>query len=471
MGDLAREEGHIMRKILIAILIIAALCVIGYFGYQVFKNRQQTNSISSLETVTASQGSLTATVGATGTVRPDQSAIIPWQTSGNVDQVNVEVGHVITSGQTLASLIQSSLPQNVILAQSDLITSQKQLDDLQNTQSASKQALLTVNTSQQAVYDAQRALVRFDQKPYKDQLEKANNTVVDKKDALDQAQKDFDPYKDWDPSNTTRQNYEQKLTDAQIAYDEAVRQVDELELQKQTAQSNLDAANAALADAQRAYDQVKNGPNPDDIAVLQTRIAAAQATLDNAKITAPFAGTISSIEIKPGDQVTIGTPAFRLDNLGRLLVDVQVSEVDINTVKVGQPVTLSFDAIQDKQYAGIVSQVAPVGDVLQGVVNFAVTVELTDADENVKPGMTAAVNIIVNQLTNVLLVPNRAVRVVNGKQVVYILDNGQLTEVEVVLGASSDSQSEVIGGNLQVGDQIVLNPPQNLLNMGGPFGG
>jgi HlyD family secretion protein len=314
-------------------------------------------------------------------------------------------------------------------------------------------------------------MVRFDQKAYKDELEKAQNAVVDKKDALDQAQSDFDPYKDWDPNNSTYQKYEQLLTDAQIAYDEAVRKVDELELQQQSAQANLDSANAALADAQRAYDQVKDGPNPDDITVLQTRIAAAQATVNNAKLTAPIDGTITEIDMKSGDQVAPGAALIRLDDLGRLLVDVQVSEVDINSINVGQAVTLSFDAIQEKQYAGVVSQVAPVGSVIQGVVNFDVTVELTDSDENVKPGMTAAVNIIVDQITDALLVPNRAVRVVDGKQVVYILENGQLQDVEVILGASSDNMSEVTGGNLKVGDQIVLNPPQDIMNMGGPFGG
>jgi len=461
-----------MRKFIIIILILIALGTIGYFGYQVINSRRLANSISSLQTVTASQGSLTATIGATGTVRPDQTAIITWLTTGNVDQVNVQVGQVITAGQTLASLTQSSLPQNIILAQSDLITSQQQLADLQNSQTASKQALQNLNTSQQAVYDAQRALVRFDQKAYKNDLDKAQKEVVDKKDALDKAQTNFDPYKDWDPSNATRQKYEQSLTDAQIAYDEAVRKVNELELQHQTAQANLDAANAALADAQRAYDQVKAGPNPDDITVLQTRIAASQATLDMAKLTAPFAGKITEVDLKPGDQVSPGKIAFRLDNLGRLLADVQVSEVDINSIQVGQPVNLSFDAILDKQYKGVVSQVAPVGDVIQGVVEFKVTVELTDADQDVKPGMTAAVNIVVDQITDALLVPNRAVRVVDGKQVVYILNKGQLQEVQVILGASDDTQSQVIDGNLQVGDQIVLNPPQNLFGTGGgsPFG-
>ena len=164
---------------------------------------------------------------------------------------------MITAGQTLASLTQSSLPQTIILAQSDLITTQRQLDDLQNSKTSAEQALQNLNMSQQAVYDAQHALVRFDQQAYKDDLDRAQKDVVDKKDSLDQAQTDFDPYKDWDPSNSTRKTYEQRLTDAQIAYDEAVRKVSELELQHQTAQANLDAANAALADAQRLYDRVK----------------------------------------------------------------------------------------------------------------------------------------------------------------------------------------------------------------------
>jgi HlyD family secretion protein len=189
-----------------------------------------------------------------------------------------------------------------------------------------------------------------------------------------------------------------------------------------------------------------------------------------AKLTAPFAGTITKVDVKPGDQVSPASIAFRLDNLDSLLVDVQVSEVDINSIQVGQPVDLSFDAILDKQYKGVVSQVAPVGDVIQGVVEFDVTVELIDADQNVKPGMTAAVNIVVDQITDALLVPNRAVRVVDGQRVVYILSNNQLKSVNVTLGASSDSESQVTDGDLRLGDQIVLNPPQDLFSTGGPFG-
>mgnify|MGYP001767417657 CR=1 FL=1 len=83
----------------------------------------------------------------------------------------------------------------------------------------------------------------------------------------------------------------------------------------------------------------------------------------------------------------------------------------------------------------------------------------------------APVNIIVEQLDNVLLVPNRAVRLVDGQRVVYILVDQKLEMVEITLGASSDTESEVLDGDLQVGDLIVLNPPQNYEAGGPPFMG
>jgi HlyD family secretion protein len=134
--------------------------------------------------------------------------------------------------------------------------------------------------------------------------------------------------------------------------------------------------------------------------------------------------------------------------------------VDINRVELGQAVNLTFDAVLGKEYHGIVTKVSQVGSAVQGIVEFTVTVKLADADENVKPGMTAAVNIIVEELKNVLMIPNRAVRTDEGQRVVYVQENDQLNQVNVTLGASSDAMSQVVDGNLQVGDVIALNPPQ-----------
>ena len=149
-------------------------------------------------------------------------------------------------------------------------------------------------------------------------------------------------------------------------------------------------------------------------------------------------------------------------------MDVEVSEVDINSVEVGQPATLVLDAVLGKTYHATVEQVSQAGDNTSGAVNFMVTVRMTDADGDVKPGMTAAVNIVVQQVKNQLLIPNRAVRLVDGQRVVYVLKDGQPKQVQITLGASSDTMSALVGGDLQEGDLIVLNPPTNF---GGPGGG
>jgi HlyD family secretion protein len=210
--------------------------------------------------------------------------------------------------------------------------------------------------------------------------------------------------------------------------------------------------------------------DPADVAAAEARVAAAQSTLDMAGIIAPFAGTVTQSDSAAGDQVSAGAVAYRIDDLSHLLVDVQVSEVDINTVSIDQDSTLTFDAVLGRSdpYHGKVVKVSQAGDTVQGVVSFTVTVELTDPDEFVKPGMTAAVNIIVEEVKDILLIPNRAVRLVNEERVVYLLVDGQPKSIKVSLGSTDGLNSVLVSGDIKEGDPIILNPPSI---MGGPFGG
>jgi HlyD family secretion protein len=202
-------------------------------------------------------------------------------------------------------------------------------------------------------------------------------------------------------------------------------------------------------------------------------VAAAEATLRQANMEAPFSGVVTSVNTKVGDQVSPGLPAFRIDDLSSLLVDVDISEVDINRITIGQEASISLDAVTDKEYNGRVTEVSLVGTTVAGVVSFRVTIELINPDASVRPGMTAGINVVVNKLENVLLVPNRAVRLRNGERVVYVYDEaaGELTPVDVQLGASSELYSEVLSGDVNVGDAIVLNPPNESFFGGGPPGG
>ncbi|MFN2145307.1 MAG: efflux RND transporter periplasmic adaptor subunit, partial [Anaerolineales bacterium] len=260
------------------------------------------------------------------------------------------------------------------------------------------------------------------------------------------------------------------LTDAINQYQQAVwylnwLQVGADEIEMAILDANVAVATAELDSAERYYEKVKDGPDPDDVAMAEARVAAAQASVDTAEITAPFDGYITAVEATEGDLVAPNTYAFRLDSLDNLLVDVAVSEVDINQIAVGQPVTLVFDAIQDEEYKGEVIEVSPVGVQQQGLVSFEVTIKLLDADQEVRPGLTAAVQIVVRQVKDALLIPTRAVRWVRGEQVVYLSPNGEnataddLQIVPVTVGASSDEFTEVVEGDLKEGDYVVLNPP------------
>jgi HlyD family secretion protein len=444
--------------------VIAIILVGGYFVVRQFRDNQQSAAASEYQTVRAERGNLTATVGATGVVRANQSALLTWQTSGSVEQVMVDVGEVVDADEILASLEKTSLPQNVILAQADLVNAQNTLEDLYDTELALAQAEQNLANAQKAVEDAQRYVDNINADAPQADVDQARANVVLAKDELDKARKAFRPYENKAEDNVNRATLQNKLAEAQQRYDAAVSRLNNLlgtvsDTTMEIAQSNLEVAKAQLEDAQKRYDDLKAGPDPVDVTNAQTRIDAAQATLKMVNIQAPFSGKITNVEVKPGDLVSPGTPAFRIDDLSHLLVDVQVSEVDINRIQPGQDVSLTFDAILGKEYNGIVKEVALVGNSNQGVVDFTVTVELTDGDEDVRPGMTAAVNIVVRQLEDVLLVPNRAVRVREGERVVYILQGGNLTPIPITLGASSDTSSEVVDGDLKTGDVIVLNPP------------
>jgi len=388
------------------------------------------------QTATIERGNLTATVGATGTVRARQTGTLVWQTAGTVEDVNVEIGDQIQAGDVLASISKTSLPQNIILAEAEMVSAQRALDDLLKSDTARAQAWIAMRNAEEAFEKA------YD---YRDALNypvKRTRVVMVKEKT---------PYGLVDVPKT--KTYKVEGTDEE----------------KAEADADLALKEAQYEDAKRAYERIADGPNQDDLAAAQARVDAAQATLDLAHLTAPFAGTVTEANPLPGDQVVAGAMAFRVDDLSSLLVDVELSEVDINSVTVGQTVTLSFDAILGQEYEGQVIKVSQAGTLVGGVVNFTVTVELTNADELVKPGMTAAVNIVVKEINDAVLVPNRAVRLADGDRVVYMMgEDGTPDKVEIRLGASSDTMSVVVGGDLQEGDEIILNPPVEFQGGGGP---
>lgn len=411
-------------------VLIVLFIVIAAGSVWAFTQRGGEQTASAFQTSTVERGNLTATIGATGTVRAKQTAVLIWQAAGTVDVVNVKVGDNVPAEFVMASLKRTSLPQSVILAEADLANAQASLDELLNSNTALAESVIALRDAQKA-HD--RAVNWRKELNGKIHIKKIIYKTLGNRKI---------------PVLKEYRGYADETTIAKADEDVALKL-------------------AKLEDVQREYDRLTAG-NQAEIIAAQARVEAAQATRNLARVIAPFAGIVTESYPLPGDQVGAGATAFRMDDLASLYVDVEVSEVDINSVSVDQPVSLTFDAILGREYHGEVVEVAQTGVVTQGVVNFKVTVELTDADSLVKPGMTAAVNITVEELKDVLLVPNRAVRLSDGQRVVYLLVDGQPVQTDIRLGSSSDTMSVLSGGDVNEGDIVILNPP---LEFGGPGGG
>ena len=515
------------RKWLVVAAIILVVLVGGFLIIrQALVSRFAENAQAASETVTLERGPLTTMIGATGSLRSAQSAVVTWQTSGKVGQVNFKLGQLVTDGDVLAVLAPDSLSQSILQAQIDVINAQKALDALYDPDE------LLLAQAEQEVEDAQQALEDL-LNPTPLAIAQAEKAVLDAQEMLDDAQADVDQLTlgrgsdeqialaqaDYliaqDTLDIVQSQYNKvpgdptedpakalaltRLEDAKTKRDRALAvlnwylgepsetEVAETMNALALAQAQLDEAQQHLADlrnptppaialAQAHLDKAKDdladlqdGPSEDEVTIAQTRLTQARAALKQASLTAPFDGTITDIQIMQGDLVSPGTLAFRVDDLSSLYVDLMVSEVDIQQVQAGQPVSITFDAILDQEYTGMVTEIGQVGQSSQGVVSFPVTVQLTDPDALVKPGMTAVANILTSQVEDVLQLPNRAIQDDNGKKFVYVIGaDGDIQTVYIQIGRSSDVASEVISNELSEGDIILVNPPDGFSMMGPP---
>jgi HlyD family secretion protein len=456
-----------IRWIGIIILLFAA----GFFLNQAIKNRSNTQI--SYQTVAVGRSDLIAIVGATGTVEARQTAELNWQTTGRIGNVFADVNTKVKSGDILAQLAENTLPQSVILAQSDLVSARKNLDDLINSSTATSEAYKNLLTAEQDLRDAKddRDVWNYNGANW-DRIYKARTEFIRLEEELKAFQSAFESVKNLPAKDQKWIDAKTALDKAQLARDKALRTINFIlgkSYDPQVAEdfANYDFAASKLQDAQREWERVKSGNNKDDISAAEAKVAASEATVSLGWLEAPFDGTITRADPKIGDYVSAGTLGYRIDDLSELFVKVNISEVDINRVEIGQNVDLTFDAVSGKTYKGIVTEVSSVGTDNGSGVDFEVTLKILEPDSQVRPGMTAAVNIIVSEIKNVLSIPSRAIRLNNGQRIVYILSGSQLVETKIEAGSSSDVQTEVVSG-LKEGDIVVLNPPTMFQSNGRP---
>ena len=462
------------------VVIIALVLLFASIRGQINSNSGSSGT-TAYQTTTVQRGTLTSTVEGTGTVGSRLSTTLKWLTNGQVDRVNVQIGDQVKAGDVLATLLQDSTQSTL---ESNLVTAEQNLAQLASPEAIAN-AKLAITTAQTNVINAQYAL--NNQQYWKNEAliqDQYANLVIAKAN-LDRAQTAYDSANVGEYINNTGEaSLYQVLYNAQQAYNTA-QYYYSLYSQKPTqrqldaVQATLDLANAKLTEAQIYLAALTGGSVPanatgtDLLKLNQAKLAVqtAQENLDAIKMTAPFNGTVTQAYAIPNAVVAAGTQAFRIDDLSNLVIDVQVVEIDITHVQVGQPATITFDAIPNKTYTGKVIKTDLAGTVAQNSVNFTSTVQLIDADAMVRPGMSANVTIVTNKVENALLVPSTSIFTdTNGQQYVYLVQNGATTTLLVTVGAVSDSTTQITGDTLKAGDTIVLSFASTSSSNGG-FGG
>lgn len=186
-----------------------------------------------------------------------------------------------------------------------------------------------------------------------------------------------------------------------------------------------------------------------DNARAQHRLATLE--LSYTTVTAPISGVIASRSIKTGNFVQINTPIFRIVDNSQLEATLNVPEREIATLKAGQPVTLSADALPGRSFTGVVDRISPVVD--SGSGTFRVIAAFAGGDL-LQPGMFGRIRIDYDQRADALVVPRSALLEDQSDAAVYVVRNAKAMRVPVKLGYSEGEWMEVREG-LKVGDPVV----------------
>lgn len=238
--------------------------------------------------------------------------------------------------------------------------------------------------------------------------------------------------------------------------------------------TNLNAYQSAVAQAKSAIDQreaelalKKSSARPSDLDLARADIISAEgqveqasAAYNNTVIIAPSDGTITSVDIKPGELASAMTPVIVLQDVSNIYLEANINEANIASLKVGMPVDISFDAFgSDKMFKGNITKIDPSSTLISGVVNYKVTANVENV-ENLRPGMTANMTIKVEEKDNILVVSSRSILTdkQGNKTIRLITDsrNKKFKEIKVMTGLEGDGGMIEITSGLADGDEYIV---------------
>jgi multidrug efflux pump subunit AcrA (membrane-fusion protein) len=425
-----------------------------------------TATATTLRTSAVQKGTVIASVSASGNLALAATSTLAFGAAGKVTEIDVKVGQQVTSGQVLAKIDPTQANLQLTEAQQQLTVAQDNLAKAQNGPTAQQQA---VNN---------------------DQLNTDETTLTNDENTLAAAKKL--------PACAGTQT-------SGGSGSSPTCQTTALITQDTQAVTNAQNALQTLRDQQAASAYV----DPSSIAQDQEAVTQAQAAVNNAQtavngtvITAPTNGTVLTVAGAVGSQVSAGTSTtgassssssgsgsgsgtgssgsgssgsgsssssssssssgsgtfITMADLSQLQVTADVSETDVASVQTGQSATLTLNAAPGSNYPAQVTSISPTSTLVSNVVEYAVTLNLTESvPASVRPGQSAAITIITGEASNTLFVPSSAVSTIGGRSVVTVEGaDGKQTITQVTTGLVGTTDTQITSG-LTAGEKVVLS--------------
>ncbi len=464
------------------------------------------------EIITIGRGTILSTINASGRIEPQNEVRVEFGISGVVAEVFVVRGQRVTKGTLMARLRTDDLELAVKRAEVELARARAQLKQLYEPPDETE-----VAAAQAAVAQARARLEELQSPPNQKDLESAQAAVssaranlrrvlkgLDENEitvraaqlrraeiALKQAQWAYDQISYRGDAGATPQaaQLEQATIDYEAAkanYLLATKGADEADIaaaeaQVAQAEAALDklvrgpsqaeqkAAEAQLAQAEATLNRLLRGPSPIEVAIAQSTVDAAQIALEQAQVNlasallvAPIDGIVTESNLRVGENTIVGrAQGVVLSDLSSYRLTVEVDEVDIGRVQLGQKASIATEAFPDTRFEGHVAEIAmrPTSDSAGGVISYRVTIALGNPNAKLLPGLSADATIETERLENVLIVPNRAISIDRSRGdpryfVEKVGTDGLPTPVEVKLGLRNETTSQVLEGLVE-GDQVV----------------
>ena len=453
---------------LIVLVLLAAAGGGGYWAYTHYFARTSATPAQTLKTATVSQGDIVISADGTGNLLPSAEKTVAFLTTGTVTEVKVKIGDKVKAGDVLAKM--NTVDLDAAVREATYTLEQARLA-LQKAQRKAKDGTdLTI--AAQSLENARLGIVSA-------QGNYSSTQLTDITVELQKAKFWNDFWQDelgdaWlalqqNPNSDNRQiHYEDMGSRAAQANATYLSLQQEADNNKVAAQRSLISARQSYLSALSSYNDMKySDPVKEaELTVLQveTKLTQAQANLENATLVAPITGTVTAVTIKAG--TGIGS-SDTLDSKGSIIISdldtpevhFYVEESDLDKVAVGNPVSMTFEALGDRAFTGKIVRVSPtlVTEGNTQAVEVYASVDSSSQPTTFLSGMSAEVTVIAEETRNAALVPLEALReLITGQYSVFVVKGDGTLELRQVQVGLKDLVNAEITSGVTAGEVVSL---------------